>query len=202
MNNSIRFFKSKDDFVYNVENFGKKYNLLFITGLVGSGKSTLAKKIAKEKKAIILEQDYLYGFNIPENDKVIKRILSGFYKSFPFAKEVIEKDLWKKKAINLEQDIELKRKYNDYLISYAMNNKDKLFIIEGVDVFKIIKAKEIKRRGIIIKRTSSFDCFCRRIKRDGLNKIFLILFESKCYYIDNLKNINKYIRSLISYFHN
>lgn len=41
---------SKKDYLYNVDNYGKTYNLLFITGLVGAGKSTISKELSKEKK--------------------------------------------------------------------------------------------------------------------------------------------------------
>lgn len=50
---------SKKDYLYNVDNYGKTYNLLFITGLVGAGKSTISKELSKEKEITILSQDWL-----------------------------------------------------------------------------------------------------------------------------------------------
>lgn len=61
MKKRINLIFSKKDYLYNVHNFGKKCNLLFITGFVGSGKSTLAKKIAEEKKPLFYHRIGYHG---------------------------------------------------------------------------------------------------------------------------------------------
>ena len=54
----VHFFKTKEDYKHNLEDYGKKTNILLITGLVGSGKSTLARKLGKENNATVVIQDY------------------------------------------------------------------------------------------------------------------------------------------------
>lgn len=48
---------SRKDYVYNIDNYGKDYNLLFVTGMVGAGKSTISREISSKYNATILSQD-------------------------------------------------------------------------------------------------------------------------------------------------
>ncbi len=96
MKYKIGLIFSKKDYLYNINNYGKNYNLLFITGLVGAGKSTISKKISKKTNAIILSQDWLAWSEVYKDDKIAMSILSEFYKICPKAKNAAINDLWHK----------------------------------------------------------------------------------------------------------
>jgi uridine kinase len=52
----------KPDLKLNLELWGKKYNILFITGLSGSGKTQLSKEISSKNNAKIIHLDELQFF--------------------------------------------------------------------------------------------------------------------------------------------
>lgn len=204
MKYKIGLIFSKRDYVYNLDNYGKRYNLLFITGMVGSGKTTLSKKIANEENAIILSEDWLTWSEVYKNDKLAMKILNKFYKKCPQAKEAAINNLWHKQLLSNEEQRKIRTEYNKFLIDYTLKNQKKLFIIEGIDVYRIIDLKDIANKGIIIKGTSVIKCFIRRYKRDKTidnqlnlkNKfkyIMMVIKESKIFYFKERKILNNYI---------
>lgn len=145
MKYKIGLIFSKRDYVYNLDNYGKSYNLLFITGMVGSGKTTLSKKIANEENAIILSEDWLTWSEVYKNDKLAMKILNEFYKKCPQAKEAAINNLWHKQLLSIEEQRKIRTEYNKFLIDYTLKNQKKLFIIEGIDVYRIIDLKDIAK---------------------------------------------------------
>ena len=106
---------SKKDYLYNVDNYGKTYNLLFITGLVGAGKSTISKELSKEKEITILSQDWLTWSEVYSDDKIAMDILNKFYKTCPKAQEAAINNLWHK---NLLSKIEKMMEYINSIFYY------------------------------------------------------------------------------------
>lgn len=204
MNYKVNLIFSKKDFIYNLENYGKTYNLLFVTGLVGAGKSTISKEIARNKNVIILAEDWLTWSEVYKEDKFANKILNEFYKQCPRAEEVTKKNYWRAKKLSLEEDNELRSKYNEFLINYALKNENNLYIIEGKDIYRIISAEKIINNGIIVKGTSGLKCFFRRYKRDKntdnqsnlKNKLMylkMVIKQSKIYYFKDRKKLNELI---------
>lgn len=207
MNYKINLIFSKKDFIYNFDNYGKTYNLLFVTGLVGAGKSTISKQIAQSKNAMILSQDWLGWSEEYKEDKLANEILAEFYKQVPKAQEAAKKNYWHANKLSTEERNELRYKYNEFLINYSLKNKDNLYIIEGIDVYKVISTQKIRNNGIIIKGTSGLKCFFRRYKRDktinnksNLKSRFMylkmVINESKIYYFKDRKKLNELIYSI------
>lgn len=210
MKNKIGVLWSKKDYSYNVENYGKTYNLLFITGMVGAGKSTIARKMATEKKVTILSQDWLGWSEVYTNDELAMSILKEFYKTCPKAQIAAENNYWHRNILNPEERNEIRREYNCFLIDYALKRPNELFIIEGIDVYKVIKLNEIMDRGIIIKGSSAIRCFFRRYKRDKtienqknlkakIQYLNMVIQESKVYYFKDRKIINNLINKIDKY---
>ena len=183
----------KKDYLYNIENYGKTYNLLFITGMVASGKTTISKKISNERNVTILSLDWLSWSEVYKKDKLAMKILNEFYKKCPKAKEAAINNLWHRKLLSKEEQRSLRIEYNKFLINYTLKHKNQLFIIEGIDVYRITPFNEIINRGIIIKGECAFRCLVRRYKRDKTldnqinlkNKfayIMMVIKESKTFY--------------------
>lgn len=207
MKYKIDLIFSKKDYSYNINNYGKNYNLLFITGLVGSGKSTIAKQISREKNAIILSQDWLAWSEVYKDDKIAVDILNKFYKICPKAKEAAINDLWHRGLLNTTERNEIREKYNRFLVEYATENPNNLYIIEGIDIYKVIDQKQFINRGIIIKGTSVIKCFIRRYKRDKTNEnqknvinkikyLEMVIKQSKIFYFRDRKKLNELIKKI------
>lgn len=207
MKYKINLIFSKKDYLYNINNYGKTYNLLFITGLVGSGKSTIAKQISREKTAIILSQDWLAWSEVYKDDKIAMDILNEFYKICPKAKDAAINDLWHKGLLNAIERNDIREKYNEFLVEYSIKNPNNLYIIEGIDVYKVINLDEVAKRGIIIKGTSVIKCFIRRYKRDKTNDnqrnltskikyLIMVVKQSKIFYFKDRKRLNELINSI------
>jgi len=90
------------------------------------------------------------------------------------------------------------------LIDYTLKNHNKLYIIEGIDIYRVIDSDEITSRGIIVKGTSVLKCFIRRYKRDKtdenqknlINKIkylIMVIKQSKKFYFRDRKKLNSLI---------
>ena len=201
---------SKKDYLYNVDNYGKTYNLLFITGLVGAGKSTISKELSKEKEITILSQDWLTWSEVYSDDKIATDILNKFYKTCPKAQEAAINNLWHKNLLSKIEKNKIKTEYNNFLIDYTLKNPDKLYIIEGIDIYKVINLDEIIKRGIIIKGTSVIKCFARRYRRDKtinnqknliskINYLIMVIKQSKIFYFKDRTKLNKLINNIHTY---
>lgn len=209
MKYKIGLIFSKKDYIYNIENYGKSYNLLFVTGMVGAGKTTLSKKIANEKNAIILSQDWLTWSEVYKENKLAMKILNEFYKKCPKAKEAAKNNLWHRKLLSIKEQKKIRTEYNKFLIDYTKKNSKQLFIIEGIDIYRIIDLKEIIKRGIVIKGTSAISCFIRRYRRDKtidkeinlkskFKYIVMVIKESKTFYFKERKMLCNYIDKIIN----
>lgn len=204
MSYKIGLIISKKDLIYNLENYGKQYNLLFVTGMVGAGKSTISREISKKYHAIALSQDWLGWSEVYKDDVFANEILNEFYVTCPEAKEAAANNYWRTNKLSKSERNDIRIKYNLFLIDYANRHPENLYIIEGIDVYKAISPHEIKKRGIIVKGSSALRCFIRRYKRDktpdnqsGIkNKIAylkMVVNESKIYYFTDRKKLEKLI---------
>ena len=104
MKNKIKvyFFKTKEDYKHNLEDYGKKTNILLITGLVGSGKSTLARKLGKEYNATVVIQDYL-AWSDCYGDETSKFFVNLFQEKYPETKEYFLNNEWRKSNLSKEE---------------------------------------------------------------------------------------------------
>lgn len=201
MTYKIGFILSKKDLKYNMENYGKKGNLLFVTGMVGAGKSTISREISKKYNSKILSQDWLGWSEVYKDDKFANEILDEFYTICPKAKEAALNNYWHTNQLSKSERSDIRIAYNQFLIDYAKKHPENLYIIEGIDVYKAIPASQIKDKSIIFKRSSAIRCFIRRYKRDKTSEnqnsiknkfayLKMVIRESKIYYFPDRKKLN------------
>ena len=112
--------------------------MLFITGMVESGKSTISNKIAKEKNATILALDWLTWSEVYKDNKFAMIILNDFYNICPKAKIAAQNNFWHREMLSKSEQLELKKQYSNFLIRYTIDNPNKLYIIEGIDIYNKI----------------------------------------------------------------
>ena len=199
----VRLIKNVDDITFNLDKFKKDSNILIVTGLSGSGKSYLSKSLAKEHNASIFQPEWLKHTKhiTPE----FKPMLESFFDIHP---NIV--DLAKAKWNNAksEDKNELFKKYINLFFEHFLSNidKDKLYIVEGLQIFSLIDFKLIKNYPIIIKGTSSTKSLKNRYKRDLANKnitkrtakfkfLMRILKESRLYQFKHRKVLNKFIKN-------
>lgn len=204
MKYKIGLIFSKKDYLYNIEKYGKDYNLLFITGMVGAGKSTISKEISSKYNATILSQDWLAWSEVYKDDKLAMKILDDFYQIYPEAEIAAKDNLWHKDMLSDEQRKRIRNEYNNFLINYSLKDRENLYIIEGIDVYKAINFKDIKDRGLVVKGSSVIKSFIRRYKRDKtldnqknikskIKYFNMVVKESKIYYFRDRKILNNLI---------
>ena len=200
---------SKKDYLYNIEDYGKTYNLLFITGMVGAGKSTISKEISAKYNATTLSQDWLAWSEVYEKDNLATSVLNEFYQLYPEARIASIENKWHENKLTLEEKFDLKKKYNNFLVNYAKKDSNNLYIIEGIDVYNVFEYQFLLNFSIIFKRTSALKCFLRRYKRDknALNQadlkskwnyLKMVIKESRKYYFRDRKILNKLINKLMT----
>jgi uridine kinase len=139
------------------------HNILFITGLSGSGKSTLATELAKTYDADIIRLD---GFQ-HDFDSSDCKILETFKLKHPEMSPYFENH-WRDAMIaNMIYVIDSLTLYMTYVIKTLYTHPNKLFILEGVQLYfdeEIIDF--IKNKPLIIKGTSATKSYTRQIKRE------------------------------------
>ncbi len=153
---------NKKDLEINLDKFesGEK-NVLLVTGFSGSGKSTLASQLASKYKCIHYELDcldfYLCGY-MTQKDMIGNE--DGLYE-FVNKKKLKFKDKSK-------SGVELYREYIKFLINYCKKQKDKKFIIEGLQIYEVYKEGDtfITSCPMIIKGTSGLVSAIRGAKRN------------------------------------
>lgn len=157
------------DLEYNLDKWkpGNK-NILFITGLSGSGKSTKAANLAKENNAINIEVDLFEHNHIvfdsnTNNDEGNLIVKEYFEKKYSGPKKMKQGD---PKLPHMLYD------FIKYCMNYASKHKDRLFIIEGIQLADLEMADEIKGYPVIIVNTSVINSMYRAAKREGIKDYF------------------------------
>ena len=210
---------------------GTSTNVLFITGLSGSGKSTLASKMAKENDAIHVEVDLLEHNSILFDDNIIdydgKKVIHD--KGNIIMKEYMQKTYGGAKKFQVSDTASFTKeviKFIVYMLKYAKEHKDELFIVEGIQVAdsttwnlsntkstneEIRKTLEMSMKlmdlvsqyPVIIKNTSVLQSIYRAAKREGDVKEYFKSFNSiqsiKEYiqfYMEMRKNKNQFIKNM------
>lgn len=140
-------------------------NILFITGLSGSGKSTIAEKYEKEiENCTMFELDGL-EFNYDSSDC---NILEKVKKSLPEYNKNINN---KFKNITNEGKAKLLLKAGKKAINIMHSISNKLFIVEGLQIYDLFNPSYIANRPLIILGTSATESMIRRLKRNNKNEL-------------------------------
>ena len=227
----------KDDLIYLIEstedrdfefnlNLWKRNtskNILFVTGISGSGKSTLASKMAKENGAINIEVDLLEHNDILF-DKSVKQDKANL-----IMKEYMEKTYGGAHKFKTSDTTSFTKeviKFIIYIIKYAKEHKEDLFIVEGIQIADAStwnpsntkvdgpntkKTMDLSMRlmdiissyPVIVKKTSILKSMKRAVDREGgfseYKKTFSSLASIKEYlswYIEMDKNRKQFINNL------
>ena len=199
---NVNWLKSKKDLEYNLNKYQKEVNILFITGLVGSGKSTLARELGKKYKATVITQDFLAWSDFYDI-KECTFFVQMFQKLYPETKEYFNNNEWRKNNLTSEEKNGYRIKFDKMVVEYAKENKDKLFIYEGIDLFCKSDISIVNNHPIIIKRTSAIKSYIRNYKRSNHNNNSIkkkiqylkrMKYEFKRFYVKDLPKINKFIK--------
>ena len=160
---------SKKDIVKNIDKWKPgPNNILFVTGFSGSGKTSLAENYEKKYNAHMFELDGIeHGY-----DSSGMNILERVYKKFPTWKQKFE-DYKRKKT---EFPDEMYDDIVDYIVKLCHDDKDNLYIIEGIQLagptdpsgsFRF--TKYVKGQPMIIKGTSMLTSSLRAANRNIKN---------------------------------
>ena len=170
------YLKNNKDLYLNVEDW-KPYNknILLITGLSGSGKSTLSRNIAMINNAILISLDKVSHY-IKNNDR---------YEISYTEDELNILNKFSNKYNSKDYDTQFNN-FFDFIFEYADENKDKLFILEGIQIISKNMCNYIKENNlpIIIKGTSATLSFIRQIKRSISIKSFKYGMGNNPFYAD------------------
>ena len=194
------FILEKDNLYINFDKFESgKSNICLITGLSGSGKSTLGEKIAREYKAEYIELDLFEHCSMFQNDEQLKQAGDVFYKYFNKHKDIYEK-IKLKKISNKELSTEIS-KFLKYTISYCKHNKDKKFIIEGVQIYSF-GDESLKKYPMIFVQASVLKSIKQRWMRNGNGKIdwkeeLKTLPPLLRWYVGEERSYNKFKKSIL-----
>ncbi len=200
----IKRFKSISDIKNNIDEFPHKKKILIVTGLSGSGKSYLSKKIAEKYGAEIFQPEWL--IHSKHASPTGKEFLNGFLDIHPEIKDLVQ-NKWNN--CKVEDENQLLKKYINLFFRYFLENKssEKLYIVEGLQIFTLIDFDLFCSFPIIIKGTSSLKSLQNRLKRDMTNHkfesrrkkisyFFKILKQSRLYQFKHRKKINRFIEKL------
>ena len=194
------FILEKDNLYINFDKFESgESNICLITGLSGSGKSTLGEKIAREYKAEYIELDLFEHCSMFQNDEQLKQAGDVFYKYFNKHKDIHEK-IKLKKISNKELSTEIS-KFLKYTISYCKHNKNKKFIIEGVQIYSF-GDESLKKYPMIFVQASVLKSIKQRWMRNGNGKIdwkdeLKTLPPLLRWYVGEERSYNKFKKSIL-----
>ena len=146
--------------------------IINVIGTTGSGKTTLSSKYIDNDDYIVVNCDRL--FELPSNEKEDKELKS--------IKKILN-DKYDK--LNINDDFT--NSYND-IVEYILS-KNKKGIIEG-NALRNINPTLLKGK-VIIKRTASYKCFKRAVKRDYNNEYFMNLEKGKHKYLYKFTRLYK-----------
>ncbi|MGN1200636.1 MAG: hypothetical protein ACI4R8_00020 [Candidatus Caccovivens sp.] len=198
----INIWKNVEDIAINLDKFPNENNILLITGLSGSGKSFLAKQLEKKYNASSFQVEWLIHAKhiIPEH----KHILDNFLNANPQIVELVEH---KWNNCKTEDKNTLLKEYMNKFFEYFLSVKDpnKIYIVEGLQLFTLIDFDKIDNFPIIIKGTSSVNSLKNRLKRDlskpknskfsaKIKYFFKVLSQSRLYQFKHRKKLNEFLR--------
>jgi dephospho-CoA kinase len=169
--NESYIFNQKDLYI-NFDKFESgQSNMVFITGLSGGGKSTLATKLASKYNAEVIELD-IFEHNAGYTDENLNQAGDVFVEYFLNKRKDLRVPI--KKLANMDSKtfrMEFEKFFN-FVIEYCKKNKDRKFIIEGVQIYSR-DLKQIKGNPIILVNTSVKTSLLQRFKRNDFdgNKI-------------------------------
>lgn len=191
----MRILFINNDLEINLNKFESgESNVLLITGFSGSGKSTLAKQLANKYNCIHYELDCLdfyLGGKLTKEDAIGNEDgLVAFIDS---------RKLEFNKSYSNDM-IALYRDYLEFLINWCKKQKDKKFIIEGLQIHELYQDGDtfITSCPIIIKGTSGLVSAIRGAKRNegSFIKEFSPLFR---WAIQDNKKLNKLVQDMKAY---
>lgn len=193
------FLFSKNDLYINFEKFESgKSNICLITGLSGSGKSTLGKQLANKYHAEYVELDTFYNIGT-----VSYTDLSGtIYKEYADENKKDYEWLVSKKISMNQIPNDLVRRMMQWVIRYCKKNKNKKYILEGVQIYSHGDVKVIKNEPLILINASMIKSIYQRHKREDSNNVnwktqLKELPEIVRWYIDDEKQYNKFKKDIV-----
>lgn len=198
----IKRFKTVNDISYGLDEFDVESKILLVTGLSGSGKSFLTNELQKKYNAHTFQVEWLkHHTHISEE---CEYILDTFLKKYPQIKNCV-KNKWDN--TRREDNNPLFKEYINLFFKHFLEVKDpnKLYIVEGIQLFSLIDFDLIKDYPIIIKGTSAYNSFKNRFHRDYQKrkgssfptkiKFFIrVLNESRLYQGKHVRKLNKFIK--------
>ncbi len=136
---------------------------IYVTGLSGSGKSYLAARISAKYEAELIHLDWLKHEKYAKGDAKI--FLEKFKKEFPETIAFIQ-NKWNNSKRDDRNEIYIK--YMNLFHSFVLDNlnENKLYIIEGVQIFSLLDISTLNSMSIIVKGSSSFKSLKNRYFRD------------------------------------
>lgn len=169
INENVSDMVENKDICLNLNKFDSgESNIIFISGMSGSGKSTLGKQIAKEYNAEYVEIDYICL--IKTNDKLFLKsrtnsILDKYIADVGGPDNMFSKLDYSNKWESLITDYDEYKRFFSWILEYANSHKNKKFIVEGVQIYYYNQPELFKNYPIIIKGTTGFGSYLRRMKR-------------------------------------
>ena len=159
---------TKNDFYKDLEKFeNEESNILLVTGLTGSGKSTLASKLASKYGAEHIELDCLDPTTgmVSQGLDVIKKASNVFYDFFMSHKSLYNKII--NNDINDKGIAEMFDVFFPYCFSWCSKQKNKKFIIEGIQIYEhYTYHKKSVTHPIVVVNASVIKSFAQKIKRE------------------------------------
>lgn len=160
---------NKNDLEINLHKFESgESNVLLVTGFSGSGKSTLAKDLASKYGCTVFELDCLYFYC---SGLITKEEL--FEEEPGLTAFINNTNLEPNADLNNKEISDLYRSYIKFLIDWCRTQKDKKFIIEGLQIYDTYREGDryITSCPMIIKGTSGLVSAIRAAKRNEGNFI-------------------------------
>lgn len=191
----------KKDLYINFDKFESgNSNILLITGLSGSGKSTLAKSLATKYKAEYIELDK-FGYNYNYKNDKLPEVIQLYLKNNSHLRNKENIDRMYKEEFKTEFI-----KFFSYLMSYCNKNKDKKFIIEGVQITNFLDSSKIKGKPMILIGKSMLTSYIQSLKRilqqkeNGVQDFIIdikVAPEIIKWYIGYEKNYQNFIKQVV-----
>lgn len=194
---------SKKDLEFNMNKWPNDKNILFITGHSGSGKTTLAEEMADKNNCTVIQLDWfemnhmIMGAKLRKQDYGCQLIIKYFTDIRPDLNNRGKGKPGHKDVMDIDNDTfhKLFKQFWEWLFKEIKKDKDRLYVIEGLQLIGHIDLDTIIDYPIIIKNTSALTSLLRRNKRDKTNLISNS-WQLK-WYIEleqNLNKIRKYLK--------